>query len=63
MNVRCAFAGKILTVSQRFQETPDFPLPAARVELSSVLEEIIDGVSSKGEHILNTCATMSFDTP
>jgi uroporphyrinogen-III decarboxylase len=27
------------------------------------LEEIIDGASSKGGHILNTCATMSFDTP
>jgi len=27
------------------------------------IEEIIDGVSSGGGHILNTCATMSFDTP
>ncbi len=27
------------------------------------IEEIIEGVSSGGGHILNTCATMSFDTP
>jgi len=27
------------------------------------VEGIIDGVSRKGGHILNTCATMAFDTP
>ena len=27
------------------------------------VEAIVDGVSRKGGHILNTCATMSFDTP
>jgi uroporphyrinogen-III decarboxylase len=27
------------------------------------VEGIVDGVSRKGGHILNTCATMAFDTP